>query len=231
MPGRFAITTPRLAKIEATLDTAFPALRPRYNIAPSQNIPAIRASGDGGYRLVFLHWGLIPRWSKEGRTSYSTINARAETIEEKAVYRDAFRHRRCLIPASGFYEWVHAPGSKPQPWYIHLKDQSELAFAGVWEHWEKEGEIIESCSIIVTEPNALVKPIHHRMPVILKPEDYALWLDPAVTDALAIKPLLQSYPADEMEAWKVDQRVNSVKQQGPELVRPLESEANPGAAG
>lgn len=129
--------------------TVFPVLQPHYNIAPSQNIPAIRAGADGGYQLAFLRWGLIPHWSKASHSDFSTIYTRAEMVDEKPVYREAFRHWRCLIPASGFYEWQRdAGGDKPQPWYIHLKDKSDLSFAGIWEHWEKEGEVIEICRII-----------------------------------------------------------------------------------
>jgi putative SOS response-associated peptidase YedK len=147
------------------------------------------------------------------------INARAETVAEKPAYRAAFKRRRCLIAADGFYEWK--PGTpKKQPFYIRLKGGEPFAFAGLWEHWEQEGKKIESCTIIVTDANKLMAPIHDRMPVILAPQEYDRWLDPALQDPAAILPLLRPYPAGDMEAYPVSTLVNSPKNDRPELIAP-----------
>jgi putative SOS response-associated peptidase YedK len=172
--------------------------------------------------LVQLRWGLIPFWSKEAKTPYSTINARAETVATKPTYRQAFKQRRCLIPANGFFEW-HKLDHGKQPYYIHLKDKRLMAFAGLWEHWEKEGQIIESCSIIVTTANSLMTEIHDRMPVILKPEDYAIWLDPNLQDAKTLQSLLEPYPASEMTIYPIGTEVNSPRHNHPDLLTPLEA--------
>jgi len=158
-----------------------PGLALRYNIAPSNEVLACRAVPGQGRELTLLRWGLIPSWAKDAKIAYHTINARAETVAEKPAYRAAFRRRRCLIAADGFYEWK--PGApKKQPYYIRLKDGAPFAFAGLWEHWEREGRTIESCSIIVTRANERVATIHDRMPVILDDDDLSLWLDPSFQD-------------------------------------------------
>lgn len=178
-----------------------------YNVAPSQKVPAVRAA-DRHREMVLLSWGLIPSWAKETRVGYRMINARAETVADKPAYRAAFRRRRCLIPADGFYEWQQT-GTGKQPWYIHMKQGGVFAFAGLWEHWEGKDEVVESCSIIVTEANASVRPVHDRMPVIIDPPDYELWLDPKIQQADVLNSLLRPYPADEMIAYPVSKRVNS----------------------
>jgi putative SOS response-associated peptidase YedK len=194
---------------------------PSYNVAPSQRVLAARAKPDGGRELAALKWGLLPAWSREPKTPYSTINARAETVAEKPFFRSAFRHRRCLIAADGFYEWRKASGHK-QPYFVSLAGHEPFAFAGLWEHWQGgEGQVIESCAIIVTEANALMRSIHDRMPVILAPGDYELWLDPAVHDPRALEPLLRPFPAERMRAYPVSAAVNSPRNQGPELLEPL----------
>lgn len=199
-----------------------PALTPRYNIAPSQDVLCVRASPADGRTADMLRWGLVPGWSKEPRTRYSMINARAETVAEKPAYRRAFRQRRCLIPASGFYEWRQT-GKGKQPWYIHMRDQRVFAFAGLWEHWQDDaGHTLDSCSIVVTTPNALVGTIHDRMPVVLAPEDYERWLDPQLQDPTRLKPLLAPYPAQAMEAYPVPRTVNSPSNEGPELIVPAD---------
>lgn len=163
----------RIARDLATLDALFA----RYNIAPSQSVAAIRVlSGEEGRELVSLRWGLIPHWAKEAKSEYSTINARAETVAEKPTFRAAFRRRRCLIPADGFFEWSPTPdGTGKQPWYVTRKDGGLFAFAGLLERWEPadgmEGQAVDSCTIIVTEANDLLRRIHDRMPVILDPAD------------------------------------------------------------
>lgn len=221
MCGRYTNSTP--PEVFARLfDATIPSLElgPRYNVAPSNDVLACRARSEGGRELTLLHWGLIPSWATDAKIGWHTINARAETVAEKPAYRAAFRRRRCLIAADGFYEWK--PGTpKKQPYHIRLKGGAPFAFAGLWEHWEREGKTVESCTIIVTEANDLVRTIHDRMPVILPPGDYDRWLDPKLQDPAALKPLLRPYPADEMEAWPVATLVNSPKNDRPELIEPL----------
>lgn len=192
--------------------------RARYNIAPTQQVFVVRESPSSGAReLVPLHWGLIPRWADDPAIGGRMINARSETLAEKPAFRDAFRKRRCLIVADGFYEWRQ--GAKPkQPYYIHLKQDGPFAFAGLWEHW-KHGELaIDSCTIVTTEANGLLRPLHDRMPVILPPEDYARWLDEDLQDPNDLTPLLKPFPAEAMTMHPVSTAVNSPRREGPELI-------------
>lgn len=217
--GRYARFTP--AEIYARLFDAEGgqgvALGPRYNVAPSQRVLAARSGPAGKRELVSLHWGLIPFWAKDPKTGYSTINARAETVAIKPAFRQPFRKRRCLIAADGFYEWKRTEGRK-QPYYIRLRDGEPFAFAGLWEHWEREAEVIESCTIIVTQANSLVATIHDRMPVILAKADYDTWLNPRLEDSRTLNPLLRPYPADNMIASPVGFAVNNPRNDGPELL-------------
>lgn len=184
-------------------------LKPEYNIAPSENILAARTAGDGHRELVLLRWGLIPRWSKEPKSAYSTINARAETVATKPAFRFAFQHHRCLIAADGFYEWKKTEHGK-QPYYIFIKGHEPFAFAGLWEHWEGEGhQPINSATIIVTKANEAIEPIHDRMPVILPESAYDEWLDPAVTDKEHLQELLRPYSSESMDIYPVSTYVNS----------------------
>ena len=158
---------------------------------------------------MFLHWGLVPSWADDPKIGNRMINARAETAADKPSFRTAMRRRRCLIVADGFYEW-QTIGKRRQPMYIHMRDGRPFAFAGLWESWEgADHSALESCTILTTSANDLVRPIHDRMPVIIAPADYARWLDPAVQQAEPILPLLRPYPAEEMEAYAVSTRVNS----------------------
>lgn len=171
MCGRFTLRTPakHIAEIFGLSDVF--DLPHQYNIAPSQDVAAVRLNREGKKReLAMLHWGLVPFWAKDPKIGYRTINARAETLATKPSFRNAFKKRRCLIVADGFYEWQKTNGKK-QPFLIHMKDDRPFAFAGLWEHWKGDDEVIESCTIIVTEANDLMKPIHDRMPVILSPDD------------------------------------------------------------
>lgn len=216
--GRYARFTP--AEIYARLfdaEAEVALLAPRYNIAPSQPVLAAR-NGPGGTReMVALQWGLIPFWAKDPKTGYSTINARAETVASKPAFRQPFRKRRCLIAADGFYEWQRTNHRK-QPYYIRLRAGEPFAFAGLWEHWERDGEVIESCTIIVTQANSLVAAIHDRMPVILPQTDYDTWLNPQLQDPGALNPLLRPYPADGMIASPVGLAVNNPRNDSPELL-------------
>jgi putative SOS response-associated peptidase YedK len=195
MCGRYAISTSRLARIENALGIELPEVQPHYNIAPTQTVPVVRTNEVGGYELVNMRWGLIPGWSKEPRTSYATFNARAETVAEKPAFRAAYRSRRCLVPASGFYEWRDEQGRK-QPWYFSAADGQELAFAGLWEEWHgPDAPPVLSCTVIVGTAHKVVEPIHDRMVVILDPEDYATWLDPKQARS-SIDHLLRPCPAE-----------------------------------
>jgi len=187
----------------------------RYNIAPTQDILVV--TQNGARHLQGYHWGLIPSWAKDPAIGNKMINARAETLAEKPSFRTALARRRCLIPADGFYEWQDpaadlAPGKKAAktPMHIRLQDGALFAFAGLWDEWHApDGSPLRSCTIITTAPNAVTAPIHDRMPVILRPSDEALWLDPSVKDAAALLPLLVPYPADVMEAYAVSRSVNA----------------------
>jgi len=191
--------------------------RPRYNIAPSQPILAIRPS-PAGREGVLMRWGLIPFWAKDAKIGYHTINARAETVDQKPAYRAAFRRRRCLIPATGFYEWRQC-GRGKQPYVIRVRGGGLFAFAGLWESWkDPDGGEIESCSIIVTDANEALKPIHDRMPVILDPEVYERWLDPDNEDHRALKGFLRPYPSDRLEMWPVSRRVGNPSFDDPGLI-------------
>ena len=218
MCGRFVQSSPveryaRMFGAAATVESA-----PRYNAAPTQPILAVRVAPSGMRELVPLRWGLIPAWSAGPDNRYSMINARAETVHQKPAYRDAFRRRRCLIPADGFYEWRQECSGR-EPYYIRLRDGEPFAFAGLWESWQQPGgERIDSCTIIVTEANELVRPIHDRMPVILPPESHTAWLDPDQRDPARLLPLLRPYPAQAMAAWRVSRRVNNPRHDGPDLI-------------
>jgi putative SOS response-associated peptidase YedK len=168
--------------------------------------------------LTVMRWGLVPFWSKDGKAGYSTINARAETITTSATYREAFKRRRCLVPADLFYEWMKLDAKAKQPYAIALKNGSLFAFAGLWETWKDKvtGKTLETYTIITTDPNELMVPLHNRMPVIVNRIDYDRWLAPAEPSHLPVD-LLRPYPAEEMKAWKVSGRVGNVRNNDPDL--------------
>ena len=213
------MSTPADVVAEVLELTALPALQPRYNIAPTQPVLAVRTlSTHRGRQGALLRWGLIPSWAKDAGIGARMINARSETLSSKPSFRSALRGRRCLIPADGFYEW-QTRGKSKQPYYIKRQDGWVFAFAGLWELWENpEGTPVESCTIITTEPNEVVKPLHDRMPVILSPADYDLWLDPAVTEPERVQPLLRACPAAELAAHPVSTHVNSPGHDSPACV-------------
>ena len=203
-------------RIRGDLDTQW---QERYNIAPGQLIPAVRMD-EGERRMSALKWGLIPSWAKDPKIGYKMINARAETADEKPSFKPLLKQRRCLIPANGFYEWKKE-GGKKQPYHIHLGGQRLFAFAGLWTEWEREGESICSCTIITTEANELMKDIHDRMPVILAEEGENVWLDGDFTDLSQLKKWLVPYDSTQMEARPVSSMVNSVRNEGKELLNSL----------
>jgi putative SOS response-associated peptidase YedK len=210
MCGRFALYSDPFILAKRFEADVLPELRPRYNVAPTQSIPIVREES-GKERFALARWGLIPHWAKDMDTGYHTINARAETVASKPAFRNAFRYRRCLIPADGFYEWAVIPGTKTkQPWFIVLRDRELMAFAGIWEKWRgPEGDDVESCSIIVTDANELMKPIHDRMPVILAPADWDAWLETEAKEVEGLQGLLKPYSAEAMTAWPVSTMVNN----------------------
>jgi putative SOS response-associated peptidase YedK len=195
-------------------------VRPRFNIAPTQPVAVARRSADDAERQPsLLHWGLIPSWAKERAMGARMINARSETAAEKPSFRAAFRRRRCLVLADGYYEWQKR-GKRKQPYFLRLRDDAPFAFAGLWEHWPgtAEQEAVESCTILTTEPNELSRPIHDRMPVILRPDDYELWLDPTVQEPAKLKPLLGPYDSTGMSADPVSTYVNNPRHEGQQCV-------------
>ena len=221
MCGRFTLQTP-----EAQIRKAFNlqiteqlSLSPRYNIAPSQNVPIIRDTEDG-HEMTLTQWGLVPHWSKESKTKYSTINARIETVAEKPTYRTPFKSRRCLIPADGFYEWKVINGHKI-PHYIRMRTGSVFASAGIWDRWEGEGASLDSCSIIVMPANEVMKPIHERMPAIIAPAHYDLWLDPRITDKDEIMKFLNSAPSSQLKFYPISPWVNSPKHDDDCCIQPV----------
>jgi len=209
MCGRFTLFEPDKVLAKEFGVSGFPPRSLRYNIAPSQPIAAVRAVPAGsGRELALLRWGLIPSWSKDPAIGNRLINARAETAPEKPSFRNAFRRHRCLIPTSGFYEWLRWERGK-QPYFVRMRDGHPFAFAGLWDRWESPEEgAIETCTILTTAANAVLAPIHDRMPVILPPWEYSRWLDPSIKDPDSLAPLLVPFPPEEMLAYPVNPRVN-----------------------
>lgn len=196
-------------------------LEPRYNIAPTQPVAAVRLDNASGEReLTYLQWGLIPSWAKDPKIGSRMINARAETAADKPSFRAAFKRRRCLIPASGFYEWQQL-GDRKQPTFIHGAGGRLLGLAGLWEIWASgDGSVVESCTILTTQPNELMAPIHNRMPVIIAPEDYSMWLDPGPQPQEALH-LLRPYESAEMDAYAVSTAVNNPRNDFAACIEPI----------
>jgi putative SOS response-associated peptidase YedK len=224
MCGRFtfAISPEMLAEMFGI--TVLADLPRRYNIAPTQQVLAVRTS-DEGRRADFLRWGLVPSWAKDPSMGSRMINARSESIHEKPAFRHAIRYRRCIIPAGGFYEWMEQ-GGKKYPLYVRIKESAIMGFAGIWDHWKNpEGETLETCSILTTASNRLIRPLHDRMPVILRPEEYDLWLDRNITEPDRLKPLYEPFPANLMEMYPVSPLVNNPRNDSPACIEPLREDA------
>lgn len=220
MCGRYAITQKTFDCLEDILGTRFGEVIPRYNIAPTTFIPVIRPAEES-YLMEEMRWGLVPSWSSAPATNFSTFNARIETVAEKPAFRSAFRKRRCVIPASGFYEWhTDAEGIK-QPYYFRLKTGHEMALAGLWENWQgADGSVLQSCTILVGSANPVVGQFHDRMATILPAALIEDWLNPRENTDYLLNLLVQPYADTEMEAIKVSRKVNSVRNQGPEVLLP-----------
>lgn len=198
--------------------------QPRFNIAPQQMIDVV-FEPETERILSKLKWGLIPSWAKDETIGNKLINARAETLSEKPSFREAFESRRCIIPASGFYEWKRQNAGAKQPFYFYLKDKEVFGLAGLWESWidKQTGENLKTCTIITTEANEVLKPVHDRMPVILKAENYDLWLDSRENNTEKLQRFLVPYPAGKMDTYAVSRSVNIPDSDSPELIEPLNS--------
>lgn len=218
MCGRFALKAPRSELVTRFSLDECADLSPRFNIPPGTDIATIRRSPEGRRVLHLLRWGLVPNWAKDPGIGNRLNNARSETVTDKPAFREAFRRRRCLIPADGFYEW-QTQGKLKQPHYISLSSGEPMAMAGLWESWRSpSGEILRTCCVLTTGPNATMRPIHDRMPVIVAPADWERWLS---APADAVVSLLQPYDADALQAWPVDRRVSKAGVDDADLIVPM----------
>lgn len=218
MCGRYSLTTPvealrRLFGFEGPA----PNLQPRWNIAPTQSAPVIRLGGGGGREIKMLSWGLVPYWAEDAKLQSHMINARGETVAEKPAFKQAFRQRRCLVPADGFYEWQTLGPKTKQPLLFKTADGAPFAFAGLWERWvPPQGEVLETFTIVNTAANEMMAQFHDRVPIVLSPADYAAWLDPAVN----ARALIKAPPSDWLTFRRVSTYVNSVKHDDPGCQEP-----------
>lgn len=220
MCGRFSLTLPADAMaqlFDALPSNALPEV-PNYNICPTNLVHAVHTQ-ERQRRLVAMRWGFLPHWYKTENDGPLLINARAETIAEKPAFKAACRERRCLIPATGFYEWTKDDAGNRLPWYIHPADADVLAFAGIWQDWERDGVAHRTCAIVTTGANATMSAIHHRQPVTLHPDDWALWLG---EDGHGAATLMTAPPEDALVFYRVDPEVNSNRASGPELIEPID---------
>jgi putative SOS response-associated peptidase YedK len=227
MCGRYRLSR-RKQMIQEYFDTAEEVdWEPRYNIAPSQQVGIIRQDQTKPERrFSFARWGLIPFWAKNASIGYKMINARSETVASNPAFREAFKSRRCLIPADGFYEWKRSEKAK-QPFHFGVADDSLFAFPGLWDRWKDAGgQVVESCSILTTTPNTLLADVHDRMPVILPPDHYDWWLDPGFRTVEALKELLCPFDATLMKRFAVSTRINFVKNDDPDCATPLREETS-----
>lgn len=219
MCGRFAQRSPTRKVAKQFKVEEVPPLAERYNVAPAQDVLTVR-EGSGGREAALLKWGLVPRWAKDPGIGNKLINARAETVTEKPSFREAFARRRCLVPVDGFFEWARR-GERKRPFYFHMRDGEPFAIAGLWERWEGDGGPLETCTLLTTEANELLAPYHDRMPVILRPEDYEMWLDSDVHERGPLMQLLRPYAHAGMSANEVSTLVNSPSNDDPRCVNPI----------
>ena len=226
MCGRFAFYSPHEAIVRLFGVAAAPEIEPRWNIAPTQFIATVRAAG-GPREVAMLYWGLVPSWAKEKAIGARMINARSETLTEKPSFRNAFRRRRCLILADGYYEWQRSAAVK-QPYFIALDDGEPFGMAGLWERWRDPltGEPLESCCIVTTSPSPTVAHVHDRMPVIVPPDAYAEWLDPKNEATERLARLFEPCPRPDLRARPVSRRVNDARNQGHDLIEEMPAVAD-----
>ena len=231
MCGRFTITNPDPALLASTfdltasVDAPLSGLSPHYNVAPTQTVLAVVRDLQGINRLARFMWGLVPSWSKDSTGASKMINARGETVADKPSFRSALSKRRCLVIADGFYEWQSQADGPKTPMYITVGDHKPFGMAGLWELWtdRASGETLSTCTVITTSPNALMVPIHNRMPVIIPRESYREWLDPTQTDGHQAAGLLLPFPAEQMTVYPVSRRVNNVRSDDPGLIEKVAS--------
>lgn len=223
MCGRFTLTSPA-AQIQELFEVkSLPELQPRYNVAPTQDVLAVRLDEDGAREAMMMRWGLVPYWAEDLSIGSRMINARSETVQSKSAFKDAFERRRCLVAADGFFEWKKQ-GAIRQPYLIRMKDHRPFGLAGLWDRWKNEdGEWVISCTILTTAPNELVEPLHDRMPVILHREEHEEWLDPRASTK-HLREVLGPYEAAQMEAVAVSTRVNNVVNDDAACLEPVESQ-------
>jgi putative SOS response-associated peptidase YedK len=234
MCGRFVASTPpdEVARYFDAAPPAEAAVEPNWNVAPTSDVYVVLV--DGGVRCVAPHhWGLVPVWAPSPAAGAKMINARAETVADKNAFRHAYRKRRCIVPADGFYEWQKIPGQKTkQPWFIHHRDGDPLAFAGLWEEWrgpDRDGsQRLRSTTIITTTANATMEPVHDRMPVVLPPSAWETWLDPDTADPAALGRLLVPAPPELIVRHRVGTEVGNVRNRGPHLTDPIDDERDTG---
>lgn len=224
MCGRFTLKTPA-----ATISTLFPAinvpsLKPRYNIAPTQMVTCVRMDSGREFDVVSLKWGLIPFWSKDTKLAAKMINARSETVSEKPAFRNAYKKRRCLVVADGYYEWKKLNGAK-QPFYFTPTQESDaFCMAGLWEKWDDKstGESVESCTVLTTDANTKLSEFHHRMPVVIEPDDFEFWLDHEFQSEKKLESLFAPKPESFFQVRPVSPKVNHVKNDSDECIREIE---------
>lgn len=230
MCGRFVLHHPGSLLRQWYEAAHAPDMPARYNIFPGGNVLVLRTvSGERAFRP--MRWGFIPSWADDPSCVPMLHNARGETLAEKPIFRQAFRQRRCLVPASGFYEWKSEPGQKRrQPFYLSLRDGMPMSFAAVWDRFAApDGTTIETCAIVTIKANALIEPLHHRMPVLLEKDAWPLWMDPA-TPTAALMPLLQPFPTERMQMWEVADGIGTAGTDEPALMQPIAaSQSGPGA--
>jgi len=225
MCGRFTVQSSpdRLARFLEVEEIVAPDLGARYNVAPTDEVYAV-ATGDSRRRLGTFRWGLVPWWADSPAVGSRMINARAETVAERKGFREAFERRRCLIPADGFYEWRKEPDGRRQPFHIRRRDRQPLAFAGLWERWRDPADPnrrLATCAIVTTRANAVVVPVHDRMPVVLPASGWEAWLDPDNHDLATLRGLLAPTADDLLVMTAVQPLVNDVRNDGPELLEPM----------
>lgn len=220
MCGRFTLTHPNdaVAQLFAAVPGNDLPEAPRFNICPTNLVATV--TSDGGRRLRAMRWGFVPQWYTAPNDGPLIINARADTVSTKPAFREAIRTRRCLIPASGFYEWSPGPNETRLPWYITRTDGRPMAFAGLWQRWEREGTAMDTCAMVTTDAGPDMAAIHHREPVILEPQDWPLWLGEAGHGAAV---LMKAAAPGTLRAFRVDPRVNSNRAAGPDLILPIDA--------
>lgn len=231
MCGRFTLRTPTKTLASLFDGLRFPELRPRYNIAPTQDVVCVRQSAEGNNEAAMLRWGLVPFWSKDIKIGAKMINARSETVATKPAFRAAFKSRRCLVLADGFYEWKKV-GKEKQPYYITGADEGPFCMAGLWESWREKQTVgdnqsvpVESCTVLTTAANSVMESLHDRMPVILPKEQYEFWLDVEFKGRERLEGLLVPCPEDQLQVRPVSKLVNKVANDDPECIAPSQGES------